>query len=176
MFFPLSWNDCRIQRGLTKLLSWKKCQDYIHKAEWKTATFYSLIKDVGVLGLISSSAWGNLNQHHLSPRRIPQGCAVLHTKVDCSYSPPLMCPGLCRKSFQTPSWDLHVDMVHLASPVCANEYCTIKEYESTVDRVPLLGYPYCHGCVTLLGKKGRHSSRRGHYTSYTSTTSGRPVC
>lgn len=71
MLFPLSWNDCRIQCGLTKLLSWKKCQDYIHKAERKTATFYSLIKDVGVLGLISSSAWGNLNQHHLSPRRIP---------------------------------------------------------------------------------------------------------
>lgn len=37
----------------------KKYHDYIHKAERKTATFYSLIKDVGVLGLISSSAWGN---------------------------------------------------------------------------------------------------------------------
>lgn len=49
----------------------KKSQDYIHKAERKTATFYSFIKDVGVLGLISSSAWGNLNQHHLSLRRIP---------------------------------------------------------------------------------------------------------
>lgn len=49
----------------------KKNQDYIHKAVRKTATFYSFIKDVGVLGLISSSAWGNLNQHHLSLRRIP---------------------------------------------------------------------------------------------------------
>lgn len=86
MLSPLSWNDCQIQCGLTKLLSWKKkSQDYIHKAERKTATFYSFIKDVGVLGLISLSAWGNLNQHHLSLRRTPEGCAVLHTKV-CLFS------------------------------------------------------------------------------------------
>lgn len=52
-----------------------------------------------------------------------------------------MCPDLCGRSFQTPVETL-MDTIHLASPVCANEYCATKEYESAIGRasprVPLL--------------------------------------